>query len=502
MHSARNLWAGTDRSMKPIDVRDQPHLRLRRTLEICLNGVRYRLFRSLVTVVVIGVAVAFMMNVVSEAVSLRAIGDQAHQRTAEQRQAARWLARLSAVPTQEGLLRDAASAAPGSVRAAELQAIGGWSTTALSDYQQQARAAVRYLDFFSDAGYARRLLVRSSTGLAIFDRLQEAEHWQLFTEQYAKLPSLRFPGEIKDFQAFLRDWPTLQAQNARLQGQYGQAITRLQGRLAGRTLLDGLTDTAFAEDVRAAGFAAFDDATAAVVAEQAGSLRQQKLLVDGLQLQAIRQKLAANLNIMPGDITPPIFWRMLLKKSEAAWYLAQLRANDLETGNLRPNDVVQLARAQGEQVSLERAMQMTLEASGGLLGIGPRMTWLVLVSLLVCVVGIANAMLMSVTERFREIATLKCLGALDGFIMQLFLLEACMLGLVGGMMGAIAGSLIGFGRVGAAFGGLLFSAFPLGTWLAGFGMAVLMGMVLAAVAGVYPSYVAARLAPMEAMRIE
>ena len=47
--------------------------------------------------------------------------------------------------------------------------------------------------------------------------------------------------------------------------------------------------------------------------------------------------------------------------------------------------------------------------------------WLIVLSLLVCVVGITNAMLMSVTERFREIGTMKCLGALDSFIVKLFL---------------------------------------------------------------------------------
>jgi len=50
--------------------------------------------------------------------------------------------------------------------------------------------------------------------------------------------------------------------------------------------------------------------------------------------------------------------------------------------------------------------------------------WLVVLSLLVCLVGIANAMLMSVTERFREIGTMKCMGALDGFIIKLFILES------------------------------------------------------------------------------
>ncbi len=52
-----------------------------------------------------------------------------------------------------------------------------------------------------------------------------------------------------------------------------------------------------------------------------------------------------------------------------------------------------------------------------------RMIWLVVMSLLVCTVGITNSMLMAVTERFKEIGTMKCLGALDSFVVLLFLLE-------------------------------------------------------------------------------
>jgi putative ABC transport system permease protein len=57
------------------------------------------------------------------------------------------------------------------------------------------------------------------------------------------------------------------------------------------------------------------------------------------------------------------------------------------------------------------------------------------------VVGIVNAQLMAVTERFREIGTMKCLGALDRFILRLFLLEAGMQGVVGAMAGAMMGAM-------------------------------------------------------------
>ena len=51
-------------------------------------------------------------------------------------------------------------------------------------------------------------------------------------------------------------------------------------------------------------------------------------------------------------------------------------------------------------------------------GASPKQRWIIILSLLVCVVGIVNAQLMAVTERFREIGTMKCLGALDRFILH------------------------------------------------------------------------------------
>src|SRR2546423_8256416 len=65
--------------------------------------------------------------------------------------------------------------------------------------------------------------------------------------------------------------------------------------------------------------------------------------------------------------------------------------------------------------------------------------WLLGLALLVAFVGILNAMLMSVTERFREIGTMKCLGALDGFIIRLFLLESLFQGAVGTIIGVLLG---------------------------------------------------------------
>jgi len=160
---------------------------------------------------------------------------------------------------------------------------------------------------------------------------------------------------------------------------------------------------------------------------------------------------------------------------------------------------------------LDRAMLAEIEAGvaatagdegNGLLGFSGRTLWLILVSFLVCIVGIANAMLMSVTERFREIATMKCLGATDGFIMINFVFESCLQGVAGGVVGSLLGLVLGSLRAVAAYGWMGITEMPALSVLATAGVAMGVGLVISAMAAVYPAWAAARLAPMEAMRIE
>ena len=95
-----------------------------------------------------------------------------------------------------------------------------------------------------------------------------------------------------------------------------------------------------------------------------------------------------------------------------------------------------------KQADQDQILSKGFEASsGGRFGTGPKEMWLMLLSVLVCVTGMINAHLMSVTERFREIGTLKCLGALDSFIVKIFLLEAAYQGILAGVAGSILGIL-------------------------------------------------------------
>lgn len=129
-----------------------------------------------------------------------------------------------------------------------------------------------------------------------------------------------------------------------------------------------------------------------------------------------------------------------------------------------------------------------------------RMYWIVVVSLLITVGGITNAMLMSVTERFREIATMKCLGALSSFVVRLFLIESSLIGLTGSVLGCIAGILFSilvygytfeFAKVLSAVNFLSIAAYG--------AMCVTIGVALAIIAGIYPARVAAKMIPAAAL---
>ncbi len=132
-----------------------------------------------------------------------------------------------------------------------------------------------------------------------------------------------------------------------------------------------------------------------------------------------------------------------------------------------------------------------------------RRMWLLGLSALLCLAGITNTMLMSVTERFREIGTLKCLGALDRFVVRLFLVESFFIGFLGSLSGTILGFLLAVLQVASVLELSLVSLSTYGgTFAACAPIAVGAGTLLTVLAAVYPTYVAAKMKPVDAMRSE
>ena len=123
------------------------------------------------------------------------------------------------------------------------------------------------------------------------------------------------------------------------------------------------------------------------------------------------------------------------------------------------------------------------------------------ISLLVGGIGIMNIMLVSVTERTREIGLRKAVGAGKNDILIQFLLEAVLLTLTGGILGIASGALLSLGAslifgyfLKASWGFLL----PLNAIALGVGVSVMIGLIF----GIYPARKAAWLSPIEALRYE
>lgn len=128
--------------------------------------------------------------------------------------------------------------------------------------------------------------------------------------------------------------------------------------------------------------------------------------------------------------------------------------------------------------------------------------WLLAVALLVAFAGILNAMLMSVTERFREIGTMKCLGALDSFIVKLFLIESSLQGAAGTLAGIVLGLGLSMAGASSSYGQFAWQVFPVRQVAMNAGICFVVGVLLTVAGAVYPAWQAARMHPIEAMRAE
>jgi putative ABC transport system permease protein len=117
------------------------------------------------------------------------------------------------------------------------------------------------------------------------------------------------------------------------------------------------------------------------------------------------------------------------------------------------------------------------------------------ISLLVGGIGVMNIMLVSVTERIREIGLRKAIGASPTVIRRQFLVEAALLGLAGGLLGAL------LGIVGAIVLPRLVATQIAVSPTATIG-AIVIAMCIGMAFGVYPASRAARLAPIDALRSE
>lgn len=210
------------------------------------------------------------------------------------------------------------------------------------------------------------------------------------------------------------------------------------------------------------------------------------------QLAEIGEEVSAVL-VVGEETVPDISWTDVLRHARQ-----QVVAVTRKSVSLRAHDAMSVITLERE-LKADETEEMEKERKKS----RARTIWILCAALVVTVIGISNAMLMSVTERFREIGTMKCLGALSSFIRQIFLLESSLVGLVGGAAGAAVGMVFSVFVYGLTYGfGMVLASLHLGILVMYVGLCTLGGTVLAVVAALYPARLASSMIPAAALRTE
>ena len=121
------------------------------------------------------------------------------------------------------------------------------------------------------------------------------------------------------------------------------------------------------------------------------------------------------------------------------------------------------------------------------------------IALIVAGLGIANTMFTSVMERTREIGIMKAIGATNYNVMEIFLVEAGLLGFFGGLIGTILGIIISYAITFLA-GGILPVAFRTVVSPEMIVLSLSFSFVVGVLSGIWPARRAAKLQPVEALR--
>jgi hypothetical protein len=392
---------------------------------------------------------------------------------------------------------------------AENAAVSGWDLEALRKLARRCRQEKIYNDFFADLDIGkRRALVERRTGREIYPALIDETRWLEFLARLEPMSSLQIPtlepteNGVAEMRNFVIDFNNYLASLKTYAETWRQKISAFHAagdQLTGAAPIQNWLATASAAEVEkwrqlalGAGFTMPPD--------------EMAQLRDRFQHLKLRADVIAALSTSPAREA----WKKIFSVEKASLEdKLPLATNprvmkEILTDRFSAEQLTEVAASYAEEKrlnDLEAELSVRLEKSTGSVLSG-RQLFLLVISFVVCMVGIANAMLMAITERFREIATMKCLGATDGYVLWQFMLEASLQGLVGGSVGMLIGFLLALIKNSVYYGGYLYDFFPLGDTIFCGAVSLFIGIILSSLASLYPSWSASRMAPMEAMRVE
>jgi hypothetical protein len=542
--------------VKRLVVKDQQRLGPGRTFGLTIAGISVRMFRSLITVAILTLAVTFLCHGLSHTLIVHEARLRASSLLEEYRQPNQWGTRVTVPDSRPVIWRHLAR--NNEARMAEYIHWAGVEQAHLDDHRRAARRLREYQDYFDSLSDASRIvLLEGRTVPEAIRRMSDPAQVAGYRKRMEELAATPPPGGVEQMAAFgADDLPELLTFTDAAQQGHRRAIEKVQASTGQRSAMNWfarqpdqveptLRDAGFtvprglADRLRDAGNRAVAtqmlgsamsvdevstrllrilnvtereltlDRLLSWLTDESNARRMARLLVEQRMRDAVtrdefKQQLAAELNGDGEELTTT----QLLERFNRTYDTDAARqwiAEHLPESQVLPTAEQLRTTAvhhQRQQALLAAVGPLAPEPRTGLFDLPINTRWLIMLSFLVCAVGVANAMFMSVTERFTEIATMKCLGALDGFLMQMFLFESAIQGIVGSILGVILGIGIAMIRGVMTFGTMAAAAAPYGDLLLVAIISLVVGMILAVAAGVGPALAVARLAPMEAMRIE
>ncbi len=447
--------------MKTIDAQNQTALSVRRCVLLALSGMSYRLLRSSITTAILALAVAFLVYVLTYGVMSQRTQASAWEQLAPERFANEWLTRLTLPADAATVRRDLLNANLPAERTQQWRLSLGDQPEALGVLREMAERFKGYAD------WAERL-DPAAAAVLLGGRAPEDSFTSLIVDESTRrtfrdrLTNLGIDGPFAEDSAvwseITQQYPAYAAAMASVRIAHTQAIAQLAAQSpAGVMERLAAVDPALHGQITEAGFVVPKES----LRKLRGFVRQQR------DLESVRAALRD-----PG-VGPRVagrwgsseFDQVMVKLADAdnlpVW--EELAGEHFDRRVFEGADGSQSPRLAQDYVHRQRLAAATqgyvVTNHATPFGLPPATLWLVVLSLLVCVVGVTNALLMSVTERFAEIATMKCLGALDASVMRIFVIEALIQGLVGGSAGVLLGLGLALSRGFAEFGGLFNLAF-------------------------------------------
>jgi putative ABC transport system permease protein len=491
--------------MKEIVAKNQVELGPARCLQLALSGIKFRLFRSLITIAILGLAVAFLSHMLGYSVMSGATERAVWQEMEAERALGVQLRRMEAPDPIAAVLRTLQRQDPH--RIVEYRTWAGQDAEAWDKTLEQVDTLMRFTQAVESLSPRHRaILVGDRDEIALVTHLERETAREAFLR---RLEQIELPVPLGGREAFehfvLEEWPALQATLRGIRAGHQHSIQTLEVSLEGRGVFESLIQDPgrIKTATREAGLSV-EGIEFERLASYARDIRIQRQMEEALGLLQIRRELSRQMGTTPGNLTQVAVYRWIGGDSGHAEAFEGLMRDAGMADTPSAGDIRRVSANGLHQRRLQGLVprEPDADAAENAFGLDSGSRWLIGLAFMVCVIGVANAMLMSVTERFTEIATMKCLGAMDQFIMMMFVFESAIQGLIGGIAGALLGIFLAWVRGASEYGGTLVAGPVMGTVLLSALLSLVVGILLAVLAAVGPSFTAARLAPMEAMRVE